>query len=256
MCSISNHNSEFLLGLLLEENKHLNPIDFIDKTDRSSGFSCVCISLAIVEKYNEIQKSFVDPNSFFEIYFPLYANGLDNYRSIVGQSLRQVYIDEAKIFHQLEFDTFTTNNLVAEPIKKNSAMELLDTIRDNNSWGIILRDEIAFVIIHHDKDDFILIDPHVEYSGILSKASIYRYVVYDNVWNFDVHVLVPKMMKKEICDEPNMVNNLNQLDIVGENLGPLDAIVGENLGPLDAIVLTEDPDAQTCILSHNEEEYL
>lgn len=193
MCSRPNINSQFLLGMLLEENKHLNPIDFIDKTDKATDFSCICVSLSIAEKYREIKDCFIDMNLFFSTYFDLYATALDNYRSIVGQSLRQVYLEEAKIFHQLDFDTFTTNNLVTDALKKKDALELFDTIRNNNSYAIILRDDIAFVVIHYNENDFILIDPHVEYCGILSSASIYRYIVYDNAWNFDVHVMVPKI---------------------------------------------------------------
>ena len=181
-------NSEFLLNLILEENQHLNPIDFIDKADKSSNFACVCVSLAIFEKINEIKNVFTNLDQFVPAYFEIYASALENYRSIVGNSLRQIYFDEAKIFYPTEMTTNTINKLVTDANNKSAAMQFLDAIK--GSGAIILRDEIAYVIIHHEGDNYIVIDPHVEYCGILSKAGVYRYTTYDGIWDFDVSLLM------------------------------------------------------------------
>ena len=180
-------NSEFLLNLILEENQHLNPIDFIDKTDKSNNFACVCVSLAIFEKYQEIKDTFTNLDEFSSIYFQIYASALENYRSIVGNNLRQIYFDEAKIFYPTELTTNNISKLVTDENNKAIAIHFLDSIK--GSYAIILRDEIAYVIIHQDGDNYIVIDPHVEYCGILSKSGVYRYTTYDGIWDFNVSLL-------------------------------------------------------------------
>ena len=192
----TQQNSEFLLGLLLEENKHLNPIDFINKQDKASNYCCVCVSFACASRFTEICDSFTNMDSFSAVYFDIYATALENYRSIVGQNLRLTLVDEVKIFYPQVMETFTTNNLVTNHLNKQNALDLLETVKNDHSCMVILRDDIAFVAIHHTGDNFIIIDPHVEYCGILSKVGIYRYIVYDSIWNFDVHVMTPEKPKQ------------------------------------------------------------
>lgn len=183
-------NSGFLLNLLLEENHHLNPIDFIDKNDKTSNFACVCVALAIGEKFMDIKSIFLDTDKFLSVYFPIYATALENYRSLVGDNLRQIYFDEAKIFYPAELISISTMKLVSDESRRDSALQFLDNIK--NSYAIILRDEIAFVIIHYEADKYIIIDPHVEYCGIMSKNAVYRYTTYDGIWDFDVALSIPK----------------------------------------------------------------
>ena len=187
----TQQNSEFLLGLLLEENKHLNLIDFINKQDKASSYCCVCVSLACAFRSVELCESFTNMDSFSAMYFDIYASALENYRSIVGQSIRQILVDEAKIFYPQPMVTLTTNNLVTNHLNKQNVLDSLETVKNDHSYMIILRDDIAFIAIHHAGDNFIIIDPHVEYCGVLSKIGIYRYIVYDSIWNFDVHVMMP-----------------------------------------------------------------
>ena len=198
----TTHNSEFLLGLLLEENKHLNPIDFIDRQNKNSAYACMCVALGVAQQFDIIRDSFMDSESFAEKYFNVYAAALDNYHSIVGDNLRQVYLDEANIFYQLKLNTISTKSLISEPTNRDQAIELLDNVKNNHTFAIILRDEISFVAIHHENDNFIIIDPHVEYAGILSKTGIYRYAVYDTVWNFDVHIITSDNNLVEPIIEP------------------------------------------------------
>ncbi|XWV26644.1 putative orfan [Tupanvirus soda lake] len=189
----SQHNTEFLLGLLLEENKHINPIDFIlDKQNKARDYCCVCVALGICENAGKIRNSFKNVEEFSYEYFNIYVNALDNYHSIVGKDLRQTFVDEAKVFYPQKFTTTTISNLVTNETNKSNAMALLESIKNNNSHMIVLRDEIAIVIIHYEGDNYIVIDPHVECCGVLSKTGVYRYVVYDSVWNFDVHIMVPE----------------------------------------------------------------
>jgi hypothetical protein len=187
----SQHNSEFLLGLLLEENKHLNPIDFIDRQDRASNYCCVCVSFAVATQIDQIRDSFMNIDSFGALYFTIYADALENYRSLVGQNIRQILIDEAKRFYPQPMITHSINNLVTNEPNKQTAFALLENIKNDHTYMIVLRDEIAFIVIHYIDNNFIIIDPHIEYCGILSTNGIYRYVVYDSVWNFDVHVMIP-----------------------------------------------------------------
>lgn len=201
-------NSEFLLGLLLEENKHLNPIDFIDRQNKASGYSCMCVSLGVSQQFESIRNSFFLFDKFTEQYFNIYATALDNYHSIVGDTLRQVYFDEANNFYHQDVNTVPMNTLVSDATNKETAINLLETIKNDHSYAIILRDEITFTVIHYENDNFIVIDPHVEYCGILSKTGVYRYVTYDNVWNFNVYVMTPRQIIDPIeLPETNLVDD-------------------------------------------------
>lgn len=190
----SQQNTEFLLGLLLEENKYLFPIDFINQQNESFKFGCVCVSFAIAEKVDLLREKLKLSESFMEEYFNIYASALDNYRAIVGESSRQTLVDEVKIFHSLDLTTYSTTKLVSNLDNKTIALGLLDKINKTHSYMIVLRDEIAFVVIHYQNDEYIIIDPHVEYCGVLSKGGIYRYVVYDSIWDNEVHVMIPNII--------------------------------------------------------------
>ena len=78
------------------------------------------------------------------------------------------------------------------------------------SYAIILRDEIAFAIIHYKDDEYILIDPHVEYCGIMSKNAINRYATYDGIWDFNINILTPI---ENMVDE-----NIPIVNVVDENI--------------------------------------
>jgi hypothetical protein len=156
------------------------------------------VSLAIMEKFSEIKNSFTNLDQFSSTYFEIYANALENYRSIVGNNPRQIYFDEAKIFYPTELDTNNITKLVSDANNKAIADQFLDSIKD---CAIILRDEIAYAIIHLEADKYIIIDPHVEYCGILSKTGIYRYTTYDGIWDFNVALLTKNT--KNISDNKN-----------------------------------------------------
>jgi hypothetical protein len=201
----SQINSEFLLGLLLEENKYIVPIDFIQKGDKASDYCCVFVAMALAKEYQMIQNCFSKMDEFLTQYFSLYANALENYRSAVGSIIRQTFIDEAKIFYPLETETFTISQLVSDQTKKNDALNMLELVKQKHSYVIILRDEIAFIAIHHQDDNFILIDPHAECCGVVSKTGVYRYTVYDGVWNFDVHVINQTTPVTTIQDDSEVI---------------------------------------------------
>ena len=167
-------NSEFLLNLLLEENRHLKIVDFIDK--QYGSFACICISLALVEKYQEIQTDFVNGNIFVEKYFVIYANALEKNRMIVGDQVRQIFFDEGLKMFPLDLINNTIKKISTDISSKNDATNLLHKIRDKHSYALILRDEIMFVVIHYNGDEYIIIDPHVEYCGIITENQIFRYM--------------------------------------------------------------------------------
>ena len=206
----TKQNSEFLLGLLLDENKHTNTMDFIDKSDKSANYACVCVSLALAQAHQDIKSNFTNSEEFFGKYFEIYASALENYRSIVGNDFRQIFIDEAKIFYPIDLATTSTKNLVSNATNKAQALAILDSIKDTNSYVIILRDDIAFIVISYEAD-YIIIDPHVEYCGILSKNSVYRYATYDSIWDFDVHFLTPVV---QVPVEPNNEPSNDNLTVV------------------------------------------
>jgi len=242
----NQHNSEFLLGLLLEENKHLNPIDFVNSMDKSEKFACVCAAMSISENYQEIRNSFTSVDDFIAVYFPLYVNALENYRSIVGSTQRQIFIDEATIFYPKKMVSHPLNCLVSNNTNKNIAMGFLDTIKNNHSCLIVLRDEIASTIIHYENDNFIIIDPHVQYCGILSKTGIYRYVVYDGIWDFDVNVLMVE----------ESVNSENITTIISENVTmPVTEAVSETVS-VNAIENVTMPVTETVTEAVSETELI
>lgn len=183
-------DSEFLLGILLEENKHVNIFDYVIK-DNTNNYYCLCVCLEIIKNKDDISNSFFESNLFLEKYFDIYANGLSNYYKIIDSSSgsRQVYLDEALTQYDLKMTTTTMSLLLTNEENRNAIVSILENIKLNHSYAIILRNEIAFTIIHHISDEYILIDPHVEYSGILTQKGIFKYLVYDDIWNFDVSVI-------------------------------------------------------------------
>ncbi|XWV25659.1 putative ORFan [Tupanvirus deep ocean] len=227
MSSSSQHNSEFLLGLLLEENKHINPIDFIvDKQNKARNYCCVCVALGVCENADKIRSTFKSVDDFSAEYFNVYVSALDNYHSIVRNDLRQIFVDEAKVFYPQKFQTTTISSLVTNEANRANAMALLDSIKNKHSHMVIMRDEIAIVIIHYENDNYIVIDPHIECCGILSKTGVYRYVVYDSVWNFDVHLMVPEDTTENGPSASTEPQNVPSVSIEPQNVP---SVVPENV---------------------------
>ena len=81
--------------------------------------------------------------------------------------------------------------IVSNEVTKTQLIELLQLVQLCNSYAIIIRNESAFCVIHTTDNKFILIDPHVPMSGIISLNDVYKYITYDGVWNFGVNVLIP-----------------------------------------------------------------
>jgi len=200
----SQISSDFLLGLILEENKHLNLIDFINKDNKACLYCCVCVSMAVANKYQRIQEIFTETDLFLSEYFEIYANAMDNYRSLVKTNIRQILIDEARIFYPLTLETKMITNLVTDPAQRVVYEQIMDQIKTNHSYVLLLRDDIVFVIIHYENDNFIIIDPHIEFCGILSAGRIYRYVTYDAVWDLSVRCLYPPVTETESVTVPTI----------------------------------------------------
>lgn len=228
-----HQNSEYLLKILLEENKHINLIDFIDNDNKATNFSCVTTAFAIGEKYKEIIASFTDNNIFTSLYFTIYASALENYHYIVGNNIRQIFIDEAKIFYPNSMTTITFPNLT-DPISK---AQFMDLINNNRTYIIILRDEITFIIIHYDDNNKIIIDPHIEYCGILSNDAAYKYIVYDGIWNFDVSIMIGENNDQSINiiktnEENENIDLINTVDPINP-INPIDPI--DPINPINPI---------------------
>jgi len=181
--------SDFLLDLLLEDNKHINTLEFIDKTNKAANFACVCVSLGIAQSFDTIKNCFKDTDTFFAKYFEIYSTAIENYNSIVGTNHRQLAIDEAKIFYPMDMFSSTLNKTVTDASNKQLLMQKLNSCK--NSYIVIIRNEIAFIVIHYDNDDYIVMDPHVEYCGILSKEAVYKYITFNGVWDFLIAFLTP-----------------------------------------------------------------
>lgn len=232
--NFQNINSEFLLNLLLEENKHLTIIDFIDKEHGS--FACVCVSLALAEKYQEIQNIFTNSEIFTEKYFVIYADALDKFRIITNNRIRQIFIDETLKLFPLMLKNKTVKNLSTNTNNVNDAINLLHSVRNNHSYALILRDDIMFIIMHYNENEFIIIDPHVEYCGILTERQIFRYVTYNGVWDFDVHIFMSNNIITQDNSELNQTNTIEipSINLTTQNTGSNNSINIENINVLDS----------------------
>lgn len=191
MSTIQQNYSQFLLELLFEENKFTNPLDFLDKSNKSTIFVCLCVSLEIAQSLEQIKTNFMDQEKFTSIYLDLYTNAMSNYISIVGSNERQITFDEAKIFYPKNLNIFNKTNIPSVPENEEFVMKMLETTQ--NSYVIISRNENTFIVIRNENNDFIIIDPYCDYCGILSKNSIYKYITLNGLWDLQVTFLLPEM---------------------------------------------------------------
>ena len=88
-------NTDFLLNLLLESGNTVNIAEFITGADPRSNRSCICVSRSIGEKFTDIRSSFENNDQFLATYFDCYMQGLENYSSIVGENIREIFFDQA-----------------------------------------------------------------------------------------------------------------------------------------------------------------
>ena len=205
--NFQNTNSDFLLNILLEGDKHLNIVDFMDK--QYGLFACVAISFALAEKYQEIQTCFTNAELFAEKYFIIYADALEKFRKITNDQNRQIFVDEALITFPLKLTTNVIKNLSSNTDNKKNAQNLFNLIKNKHNYVLILRDDIMSIIIHHADNEYIIIDPHVEYSGIATDNQILRYVTYDGIWDYDVHIFVPEESFTINTTNDNSITNTN-----------------------------------------------
>jgi hypothetical protein len=247
MTSTRKENSQFLVNMLLESNSGMNIVDFMDTSDPRTNMACVCISRGVGESYEAIRSAFANSDEFCAKYFDLYMAGLENYSSITNGVMREIFLDEASIFYPSIYDQNTLTNTVTNAERKNQLMDLLQVIELCHSYAIILRDEIAFVVIHLESNNFILIDPHVESSGVVSIDQVYNYITYDKIWDFNVHVLIPLIAEKSITpvtENSTAVNTVNNQSPTNPEL-----IQPESEIPLDDII---QPESELSVHAEND----
>ena len=188
---VEQGTSNFLIGLFLEENNHLNPIDFIDKNNKISAYSSSFTALALAKEFEKIRDSFIDLNSFSEKYFEIYTASLEKYMSVTENKIRNFLFNETNNYYHLQTKVIITNSLIDNIANQQIVLGVLENTKNNHSYAIISRNEMTFIIIHYENDNFIVLDPYVECSGILSKDRVLKFITYDHIWNFDVHIMIP-----------------------------------------------------------------
>lgn len=189
--SLNNEErGQFLLNLLLTDNKHVTILDFITETKQfSRNYACVCISVGMMESYKVIQTNFKDESQLIDAYLNIYTTAVANYETIIGGDIRQIFVDEAYKFYPLNLIQQTITNIVSNSQNKIQFTSLINNIKEKHSAAIILRNDEAFVIIHYENDDYIIIDPHLTCCGILTMDSICKYITFDGIWDFEVNIL-------------------------------------------------------------------
>ena len=180
-------HAEFLQGLLFEAGKYFH-ISYI--VDTSGGnrtrYACLPISYALAKVSDKLTESFKQESIdvFDEHMTSAYLEGTDVYNSIVGNSERETFSDEVEIFHDRKFNRFH--------IKLTDNTELvgqLNNVASDKSHAIIIRDSNAFFVVYHESGNFLIIDPHIQYCGLLPINYLVRYITYDNVWKNNIYII-------------------------------------------------------------------
>jgi hypothetical protein len=194
-------NSEFLMGLFFECGKTMNIADFIDCKNEGTTRACVAVSMGIAQNYEGIRDSFENYDQFISLFTTVYFEGIENYNQIVhtGQNAgkninREITFEEALFFYPMELNTVHCKNLISNNDSKNQFYGDLLDIKQKNSYMIVLRDSVAFVVISvsPDTDEYIVIDPHVSTTGILTTDLVYRFVTFDGIWDETIYIMTPK----------------------------------------------------------------
>jgi len=190
--SLNNEErGQFLLNLLLTDNKYVTILDFINTETKqlSINYACICVSVGMMESYKIIQTNFKDEPKLINAYLNIYTTAVTNYETIVGNDIRQIFVDETDRFYPINLKQQTITNIVSNLQNKTQITNIMNNIKEKHSAAIILRNDEAFIIIHYENDDYIIIDPHLASCGILTTDSIHKYITFDGVWDFEVNIL-------------------------------------------------------------------
>lgn len=200
------YDSEFLFNLLIKDNKHLIPIDFIDIKNKANNYACICVCFSLAQHYIEIRRIFLNQKQFLSKYLDIYVAAVESYITIVGKTFRQISLDEVQQFYSCKLSSITMTN-INEELNRLALMDYLNLVQINNSYFIISKNDISFIIIHYINDDFIIIDSHTLCAGILSKNNVYNYIIYNQ--NCDSNICLITISNNEFNE--NTLDDLNDL---------------------------------------------
>jgi len=186
-------NSLFLTQILLDSSLHTNIAEFLDVFDRENDNICICVTRSVGENHQQIRDAFIT-EAFAEMYYNCYISGLEIYNTIADGKNIQLYLDQTDKYYDTQFKEIPIRQIVSNHEQYNILIKLLEEIKTDHTYCIILRDEIAIICIHFDDDNYILIDPHVETSGIVPIDALIRYVTYGGIWDFDIYLLKPDIL--------------------------------------------------------------
>jgi hypothetical protein len=190
--SLNNEErGQFLLNLLLTDNKCVIILDFIntDTKQLSTNYACICVSMGMMDSYKVIQTNFKDEPDLINAYLNIYTTAIANYETIVENNIRQIFVDETYRFYPLNLKQYTITNIISNLQNKTRVINIMNNIKEKHSAAIISRNDEAFIIIHYENDDYIIIDPHLTCCGILTMDSIYKYITFDGIWDFEVNIM-------------------------------------------------------------------
>jgi hypothetical protein len=214
-------NMIFLTNLLADENKCMIPMDFVDNTDPKILYMSNIFIMAFAYNYKIIREKLNESiDNFISYIFDLYVEVFNNYK--LSGIKTEISMDDAQIFYPITLIKTTCQNLVSVEINREMFNNYLNCIRDNHSFVVIKREISSFICIHHQNNDYIVIDTGIECCGILSQASIYKYVVYDGAWDFSVDLLTNP--DKDLIDNiSNEIQNEQPIITVSSNI-PIESV--------------------------------
>ena len=169
-------------------------MQMLDFVQGDQSFASLSIALQLALQPDSIRDSIKSTEEFAETYMMLYFQGLDRYQAATGESKRAIGIEEALQLSTIPLEALTSDSLVSDVNRKQGALAAFDMVKERRSFAIFVRDDTAFIVIHAEDDNYILIDPHVAVCGILSRERIYRYLTYDSFWDLEVTMLVPQVI--------------------------------------------------------------
>lgn len=201
-----------MLDILSKENKYTNtlPTDISSFASTASLLTC----LEIVSHHKEVREKFKSEDEFSHLMLDVYSSAMFNYFSIVNDQPRQVLLEEAQIFYCFPLKISNMDKLVS--LNKSSFDIFLSAVKSQSTYGIVTRNDLSFVVIDWDDNDFIVIDPCVSVCGLFSDNGVYQYTTYNGVWDFTVQVMLPDKSEESPDSEMPVTTDVGYQDTTQE----------------------------------------
>lgn len=197
-------NEELLLNLLLDQGDRMHFVDFIDS---NKFFASICILVEMVKDHEKIKQGFFSRSEtdFFDSYLDAYIRGCSLYQKIVGNTDRPVAIGEAIDENQggLRWQKRTVESLERQSDNDNFLGLFGKGVEDCEAM-IFSRNNMMFLAIRVADDKFIVIDPHINFCGLLDTNRMFRYLNLDGFWIFKtsiIYVVQDSLLVQEPIEE-------------------------------------------------------